>query len=425
MSEGSSGNYRRPDGNYVRPSGRFFIDENYRSVADWPISSVSYHQTTLERFRGSSGTVVVVELVPEPGNPYDSTAVACDIDGVRVGYLAGSAALRWHDITRAANLDGFALMSRGEVLASDDDDYEDVGISIPGLTWSDLVSMAIRFGLLFEFEEMLRGLTEGEVSGLFRDDAHDPDPQVLRSLYEDRSRTPKHSWAPARTPWGEELTYFERMPHWMGYFLKHEAKRRREERGHQRRLMQAAARAERQRERDRAKQEAATQRNADLERRRAGRLDDGRRALRLSADGFTIAQIAEDLALTPSQTSSAMAAARKQDGVGSDWHAKVQAERRALAAEVVRLQRSGLTVQQIGARMNRSRDSVRELLSDGKFYENPESRPERLELARQCSGLRDEGKTKPEVLVLLGVSRMLALRAFRDSQVLVVQSGGM
>ena len=321
--------------------------------------------------------------------------------------------MRWHDIVRAANIDGFAVMTHGEVL-TDDEDYEEVGISIPGQSWDDLVDMAVRFGLHDEFDTMIRDLTTNEESGLFRNDAHDPDPSVLRSLYERRDAHAKFSWAPVRTPHDDERTYFERMPFWMDYFLKQEARKRREARN--RRNWEAAAEA--RAERERANQEVAAQRAADAEQRKVERLDAGRRAVQMNAAGITIAVIATELGLTASQVSTVMAAARKADGIPSDWHANVQDQRREQAAEAVRLQQTGLTARQISVKMNRSWESVRELLSDGNFYENPRSRPERLELARRCAALRREGKSKTEIPGLLGVSRMLGLRAFRDSQII-------
>lgn len=36
-----------------------------------------------------------LEMVPEPGNPWDRSAVALDFDGQRIGYLPAEMALAW------------------------------------------------------------------------------------------------------------------------------------------------------------------------------------------------------------------------------------------------------------------------------------------------------------------------------------------
>lgn len=415
-SDQDDGIYRRPPGSYVRPSCQFDIDANYSSTGMWPVVGTSYHQDALARFRGQDGTEVLVELVPEPGNPHDDTAVACDINGLRVGYKPSGAAWPWHDIVRAANLDGYAVVTHGRIL--EDDEYEDVGVAIPGQSWSDLVDMTVRFGVRAEFESLLHDLTPDEEEALFLDDANDPDRGVLRGWCEQRGAYPRNSWSPANAPSGETRDYFERMPYWFSYFLKMEAKSRREARMRRRRVEREEARAAARREAERAKQEAAAQREVEARRREAERLDVGRRALRMHSSGSTKAEIGHVLSLSVGQVERAMGVARRQDGVRSTWNEKAQEARRALAREAVHLQETGLTVKQVGERLGRSPESVKSLLSDGKFYADPDLVPERLALARECSVLQNEGRSKDEIVELLDVSRAMALRAFRDAQAL-------
>jgi hypothetical protein len=74
-----------------------------------------------------------LELVPEVYNPWDSNAIATDVNGERFGYVAAEDALIWHDVIRAANRAGFSVWSTGELETYDGDEgtYRNATVSIP------------------------------------------------------------------------------------------------------------------------------------------------------------------------------------------------------------------------------------------------------------------------------------------------------
>lgn len=93
--------------------------------------------------------------------------------------------------------------------------------------------------------------------------------------------------------------------------------------------------------------------------------------------------------------------------------------RRTEAAEALRLQRSGMARAGIAESLGRSLDTVKSLLSDAKFYESPESAPERLALANQMAALRARGATQEEAIEASGISKNTGARAWRDAHALI------
>lgn len=60
----------------------------------------------------------MVELIPEPGNPADSAAVALDIEGERIGYLRHGMAVQFQPEIVAANHLGFRVLAQAKVFES-------------------------------------------------------------------------------------------------------------------------------------------------------------------------------------------------------------------------------------------------------------------------------------------------------------------
>ncbi len=77
------------------------------------------------------------ELVPEPGNPHDCDAVAVELDGVRVGYIAADLAYGLHGNIRYLNGDGRACYVPGVALGG-----ESVYVALP--TWATLERLVDR-----------------------------------------------------------------------------------------------------------------------------------------------------------------------------------------------------------------------------------------------------------------------------------------
>lgn len=81
VSVGGDSRYVRLASDYRQPSVPLWLDG---SVA-WSTSTGWENSEVLAAAAGR--LEIAVEAIPEPGNPHDSTAVALDIDGHRVGYL--------------------------------------------------------------------------------------------------------------------------------------------------------------------------------------------------------------------------------------------------------------------------------------------------------------------------------------------------
>jgi hypothetical protein len=80
------------------------------------------------------------------------------------------------------------------------------------------------------------------------------------------------------------------------------------------------------------------------------------------------------------------------------------------------MQEAGMTRAQIAVELGVGAESVKDLLSDGRFYADPDARPERLALARQVEDLLEQGLEGAALRdALTGVSKMQANRAVRDA----------
>lgn len=102
----------------------------------------------------------------------------------------------------------------------------------------------------------------------------------------------------------------------------------------------------------------------------------------------------------------------------NDFNTAVRLERLARAEEAVRLQRAGLSRAQVGIRLGVSKELVKELLRDGKFYADPASDPLRTELAREAARARAEGLTRAQFQEAQGLTAPKAQEAWRDADVL-------
>jgi hypothetical protein len=97
--------------------------------------------------------------------------------------------------------------------------------------------------------------------------------------------------------------------------------------------------------------------------------------------------------------------ARKRSAPGR----QTAAARADEAAAALRLQRDGLTQAEIAARLGRSQDSVKGLLSDGRFYAAPGDHPEREAQARDAARLlAATGGTRQAIVARLGLGKKAA-----------------
>lgn len=126
--------YVPPPGEYVRPAGVYRIKDPRHKLDRFDthfVRGAIYHKAAFERLR--TGQELVVELVPEPGNPHDSDAVALHTTGLRIGYIGADYAENWHDAVSRINRMGMAVIASGVV---HDAGIPEAAVFLPWLNWS-------------------------------------------------------------------------------------------------------------------------------------------------------------------------------------------------------------------------------------------------------------------------------------------------
>lgn len=138
--------WKRPPREYLRPANAFkLVNLQDAQAADPQVQNdfarpVYWTKLRLLHERALKKIVDAwcwFELVPEPGNPHDCDAVAVDLDGVRVGYVAADLANGLHGNIRYLNGDGRACYVPGVVLGG-----EAVYVALP--TWATLERLVDR-----------------------------------------------------------------------------------------------------------------------------------------------------------------------------------------------------------------------------------------------------------------------------------------
>lgn len=141
----------------------------------------------------------------------------------------------------------------------------------------------------------------------------------------------------------------------------------------------------------------------------------------MQAAGRTHAQIAAALAVPVVSVAALLHAGRRAAPEQAvDWHAREQMTRIDRARQALTLQRAGMSRARIADQLGCSMQSIKDMLSDARFYEDPTSDLSRRTLAHRCHDLRTQGLVKEQILDVLGTSRAAGLRAFRDAAALQV-----
>jgi hypothetical protein len=90
----------------IEPDGTESFDRHF-------VRGAGFHQPALAGYQ--DGSDIVVELVPEPGNPHDPWAIAFHVRGRRIGYMASDYADGMHEYIAGHNRGGRAVYARGSV----------------------------------------------------------------------------------------------------------------------------------------------------------------------------------------------------------------------------------------------------------------------------------------------------------------------
>lgn len=398
------GNYERPS--RTTPVDEFRLDDLCSSLdgePQWYVPATSFHQGDLRHLKHLQP--VRVEMVPEPGNPYDPWAVALDIGGRRVGYMSSGSARYWHDVVAALNSQGLAVTMPGTVDHGWEERTEHVGVFTRDPDFDDLYDLAVLAGLREEHQAVVSRLTHDERVQMAGECWDEYSKSLRRTLHDLSEHAPSLRWGPKKAG-----SLRDRLPVWHYAFVRKDVLEHRRRRAALR-AVRRTLRAEIRR-RERAAKDAARHAADQL---RSQQRDEARR---LAESGRSLASISTSLGVSTSVVSSRL----REAGVPPRDPARVNdqaaAERVARALEAARLQERGLSRQEIGAALDCGPDSVKQLLADGRFYANPSGQPERLALAQRCAALAIDGLDKSGVLGELGVAGGSALRAWRDAQAL-------
>lgn len=341
---------------------------------------------------GSRRPDVVAELVPEPGNRHDSHAVAVHVNGQRVGYLDASVATYWHDLIRLINAQGSTVTTRGRINWAGPDIY----IALPDRGgWNTL---AHQFGLLAQVDALLAGVP-ADVLQRSMARPSSVSPVDMASLQRTAKQVaPSISW---RRGYGG--------PHELPRVVRDALRDRRETERHR---QQQASEEQQAATRRRAEE----QRQAEAERREQQRETERQRALEMWNAGESKAAIARALGCGDNKVTALLQEAGAQPREAGTANVDARAARLERARHALALQRQGKTRQEIATELDVSVATVKELLTDARFYETPDSNPERLRIAELCAQAR--AMTRAQIIAEYDLSETVVRRGLRDAEAL-------
>ncbi|BDC70400.1 hypothetical protein KAREA_03150 [Prescottella equi] len=174
--------WRRAPGDYVRPKRRVMLQ---RGSVRHNLSGTNFYCRALDHLRW--GSEVAVELVPEPQNPFDSTAVCVELDGTRLGYLGRGFAEFWHPIVRGFNAAGSYVRTSAVIIR---EDYCDNSIDVFLPDWSEWDSVARQSGLMTAFDSLWAQLSPAAQSDLINGYGRQPRWRTVREISEHRHLLP-------------------------------------------------------------------------------------------------------------------------------------------------------------------------------------------------------------------------------------------
>lgn len=407
----NSGYYSRQIGEYVRPDRGFALDSEFATESDsYPrfIRGVPFHADAFDSRR--PGEPVDLELVPEPGNPHDSHAVAADYQGDRVGYLPAVDAAAWHDVIAAANRSGHAVWVHGSLEPFDFGEGE-LSRLVPKIRVPNrdcAVVLAERLGLVAQVRALV-----GALSPVLRQAFYDQTWRGFDRTLERELRAHAHLCPDLR--WPARRRDRHRVPGLVGVIGCNLAREVREHGRQERNRQREAAREQRRVEQ--ALQGEVRRREREETERVRGERDAAIRA-RL-ASGTRNVEIQREFTV-----SSGVVERIKRDlrgGKAFDRNAEQRRERMQRCADALRLQRAGLSRARIAAELGVRNETVKGLLRDAKFIEHPQSDSPRLELARAAAEARLAGQTKYQFAKCAEISEGRATEAWRDAAAVFTQ----
>lgn len=388
------GAYRPPPDEYVRPTNRVFLKPD-TYIDNHFVRGTSYHQEGLRQCR--DGMSLEIELVPEPGNPEDHWAVALHVDRKRIGYISAQDSGLWQDVVSVYNRRGMAVYAEG-IVRSYDDGLIGVTAYLPG--FSEAEKRMAELGLFDECDRLIASLAPDARQRILNNGRYGLDESDVLLLQSKQHLAPSLNW---RRGTGSHSD--DRYPNALYRRLITVDRIERERVAVEREEARRAARLERQRAQTEKVEAKANERKAfDQE------------ILSLSAAGKTKSYIRSHLACSDFRINRVLTEsgiARSADQNQDSKHERLTRGRRAL-----QMQRDGITRKEIAAELGCSLETVKAILKDAKFYEDPESDPDRLQLVLQSKAPFLSGIGYQAAAMALGVSEAKLKEARRDLSIL-------
>lgn len=352
--------YTPPPGEYVRPRGVYLFEVDQRASFDnHYVRGAFAHQSALARY--GNGVSILVELVPEPGNPHDAWAVAFRVDENRIGYLASSHANGLHEYIAGHNRQGRAVYAHGMVRVEPGETERRATVFLPW--WRDQLAFHEASGIYEECDRLIEALPEEARERIMRT-SQDLTPADVRLVWKERAAAPELVWTkqnPQKIP--TALRY--RLIDW-----------------DRSRAQQARALAEAERERARiAKAEKLTAKNEAKELAKK-QFEDS--ICRLAGEGHPKTAIARMVECSENTVRSVLNSRGIPAVNANDASRAARLERGRLA---LALQREGATRRSIAVYLGCGLETVKSILKDAKFFEEPSSDMGRLSRAIQVAGV--------------------------------------
>lgn len=114
--------YKRPKEPHVDRERRVL---RYKGARSRPVSGAPFHSPPWSLMKASSP--LELEMIPEPCNPWDVSAVALDFEGQRIGYLPALLAPAWQQYVSAMRKEGATIFLPALIRSC-----EDVRVRVPG-----------------------------------------------------------------------------------------------------------------------------------------------------------------------------------------------------------------------------------------------------------------------------------------------------
>lgn len=367
----SSGYYIRPQGEYRRPDKRLLLpsEPDEFVYVTYPRGVIYEHYERIPLGR------IEVELVPEPGNPHDSRALAVDHGDIRIGYVKATLASVLQPRILRLNREGLSVWCCARVRGgepnddpAEQEDWDEVDRAyaaapevrlylsrIEAPAWGDQWDQQVH-----EIRTIWTLLDESIQASVIASGFH-LDRDTARAFWEHRDITPHLNW-PAGHSDSDDLP-----PEFQSLLREF-------------RLDHGEALAEK-----RAAIRAESERLKAIERATATAelLSRDAKIVELAKQGLTCTSIGRQVGLSPTRIRSVI----ERSGLEVTNSPRGSADRekrwdRGLKA--LAMQEAGMSRREIADKFGVTAGTMKAILRDARFYRNPEANQGRLAQARRA-----------------------------------------